>query len=288
MRYFIDTEFIEGFHKPLFGKKRHHVELISIGIYAEDNRTYYAISNEFDPNEANDWVKENVLKPMTLEWARSFSGDQRNIHLSQVEGKSLEKVVTMMQAALGKTNTVIAMEIEKFVNEGLDAFIDKYTKHDCWNKVYYPKEFKYMEDHNTFKPGYYYNSGSSNYSHNRSLIYNQPEFYGYFADYDWVVFCSLYGTMMDLPKGFPKYCRDLKQMFDEAVMRQAVKVNAALRTGVNPIPEDKVKTDQKQFEEMIDLYKQSADYPKQVNEHNALADAEWNKRFYDFIKVWKD
>jgi hypothetical protein len=41
-----------------------------------------------------------------------------------------------------------------------------------------------------------------------------PEFWGYYADYDWVAFCQLFGTMVSLPKGFPMYCRDLKQLLD--------------------------------------------------------------------------
>lgn len=41
-----------------------------------------------------------------------------------------------------------------------------------------------------------------------------PEFWAYYADYDWVVLCHLYGTMMDLPKGWPMYCRDVKQLCD--------------------------------------------------------------------------
>ncbi|HYC65061.1 MAG TPA: 3'-5' exoribonuclease [Reyranellaceae bacterium] len=43
-----------------------------------------------------------------------------------------------------------------------------------------------------------------------------PEFWGYYADYDWVALCQLYGTMMQLPKGWPMYCRDLKQAVDLA------------------------------------------------------------------------
>jgi hypothetical protein len=43
----------------------------------------------------------------------------------------------------------------------------------------------------------------------------KPEFWAYYADYDWVVLCQLFGTMMDLPKGWPMYCRDLKQAADE-------------------------------------------------------------------------
>ena len=39
----------------------------------------------------------------------------------------------------------------------------------------------------------------------------KPEFWADYASYDWVVFCQLFGTMMDLPKGFPMYCNDLQQ-----------------------------------------------------------------------------
>jgi hypothetical protein len=39
----------------------------------------------------------------------------------------------------------------------------------------------------------------------------RPEFWAYFADYDWVVLCQLFGTMMDLPLGWPMFCMDLKQ-----------------------------------------------------------------------------
>lgn len=39
----------------------------------------------------------------------------------------------------------------------------------------------------------------------------KPEIWAYYAAYDWVALCQLFGTMMDLPKGWPMYCRDLKQ-----------------------------------------------------------------------------
>jgi 3'-5' exoribonuclease-like protein len=39
-----------------------------------------------------------------------------------------------------------------------------------------------------------------------------PEFWAYYASYDWVVLCQLFGTMVELPQGWPKYCRDLKQI----------------------------------------------------------------------------
>lgn len=52
MRYFYDTEFIED------GRT---IELVSIGIVAEDGREYYAVSTDFDSSKANAWVRDNVL-----------------------------------------------------------------------------------------------------------------------------------------------------------------------------------------------------------------------------------
>lgn len=47
------------------------------------------------------------------------------------------------------------------------------------------------------------------------FVGDSPEFWAYYADYDWVVLCQLYGTMMDLPEGWPMYCRDFKQYLDD-------------------------------------------------------------------------
>lgn len=55
MRYFYDTEFIED------GAS---IELISIGIVAEDGHEYYAVSTEFDASKANQWVRTNVLNQL--------------------------------------------------------------------------------------------------------------------------------------------------------------------------------------------------------------------------------
>jgi len=74
---------------------------------------------------------------------------------------------------------------------------------------------------------------------------DKPEFWAYYADYDWVVFCWLFGTMMDLPKGWPMYCRDIKQWADQLVNRGL------------PAQSDE--------------------------EHHALADARWNKTAWEFL-----
>jgi hypothetical protein len=157
MKYFLDTEFIER-------GPRYPVTLISLGIVSEDDREFYSISSEFDPDTANDWVKENVLP-----------------HLGE-----------------GRMTTLSSMSraVMRFVGDD-----------------------------------------------------PRPEFWGYYCDYDWVVFAQMFGTMMDLPKGWPMYCRDLKQMCDDL--------------GNPKLPE------------------------QTSTEHNALADARWNKQAYEFLMETK-
>jgi len=213
MKYFIDTEFIEGFHKPLFGKRRHFIDLISIGIAAEDGREYYAISNEFNPKIASQWVKDNVISKLPAQKV-SFHDSPR----------------ARMESLLWKSNKQIAEDIVRF----------------CLPWTYgigKERELPMADGSTMVQP-------------------SKPEFYAYYADYDWVVFCSLFGTMMGLPKEFPKYCRDLKQTLDEKAV------------GRMPLS----------LESNIDFIKKKPDYPKQSNEHNALDDAKWNRSFYRFLQ----
>ena len=71
-----------------------------------------------------------------------------------------------------------------------------------------------------------------------------PEFWAYYADYDWVLFCQRYGAMVDLPKRFPKFCMDLQQWY----------VQLGRPAGAKP--------------------------PDPEGEHDALVDARWNLRFH--------
>jgi hypothetical protein len=73
----------------------------------------------------------------------------------------------------------------------------------------------------------------------------KPEFWGYYADYDWVVFCQLFGAMVNLPRGFPMYCRDLKQLCDHLGIPRLLDVE---------------------------------------REHHALHDAEWIKGAFSFLQ----
>lgn len=78
----------------------------------------------------------------------------------------------------------------------------------------------------------------------------EPEFWAYFADYDWVVFCWIFGRMIDLPPNFPKFCLDLKQEMKQNNLSGDWKREKC------PDPED---------------------------EHNALVDAMWNKKLHEKI-----
>lgn len=71
---------------------------------------------------------------------------------------------------------------------------------------------------------------------------DKPEFWAYYASYDWIVFCQIFGKMLDLPKTYPKICLDIKQ----EIIRQGLTKEQ--------LPPD----------------------PK--NEHNALDDAKWNQK----------
>jgi hypothetical protein len=48
---------------------------------------------------------------------------------------------------------------------------------------------------------------------------DDPEWWAYFADYDWVALCQLYGRMIDLPSGWPMFCLDVKQEADRLGVR---------------------------------------------------------------------
>ena len=252
-KYFIDTEFIEDFHKPLFGKKRHFIDLISIGIVAEDGREYYAISNEWNYNDADKWVQENVIHklPLKLMKKESVKDFKKRCKLSPADN------VVWVE---GKTNKQIAEEIIQFVNSEYVSF--KYG-HEAYNQLIGTVQLS-EESQRIIRQGY-----------------TEPEFYGYYADYDWVLFCSLFGRMIDLPKGFPMYMRDLKQTLDEKA-ECAYCIDRSNNSIRHP---DFQKTMYENASGYLNHLKKMADYPKQENEHNSLSDAKWNKKLYKFLNT---
>ena len=199
MKYFLDTEFIED------GKT---IDLVSIGIVAEDGREYYAINSECDFSKANDWVKEHVL-----------------VHLPPRNSRPPDGSTHWMRQ--WKTRRQIRDEVAEFCG-CLTDYEYAYKRHPWLGFLGISQS--------QLKSKFFVPDGSS----------LTPEFWGYYADYDWVVFCQLFGTMMDLPKGFPMYCRDLKQLADSK--------------GNPRLPQ------------------------QESTEHNALYDARWNKQAYEFLE----
>lgn len=243
MKYFLDTEFIERFHQPKlfgipFGKPRHVIDLISIGIVCEDGREYGAISNEYRYADASEWVKQNIINPL---YSSTVHGDARNDYDE-----------TNFHKWFGKSNKQIAQEVIEFTGY-----------HRC---PVFPDELM-AEDLNI-------------------------QFYGYYSDYDWVLLCSLFGTMMDLPKGFPMYCRDLKQTQDES---ESIPHSLAIDLSIVPaseVLECHSRTGLLLKQGVMDLalngLKDHPGYPKQTDEHNALADARWNKKLFEFLRTLRE
>jgi hypothetical protein len=81
----------------------------------------------------------------------------------------------------------------------------------------------------------------------RRFAGDRPEFWAYYADYDWVALCQLFGTMMQLPKGWPMFCLDIKQ--------------EAQRLGNPELPSTG------------------------KSEHDALADARWNRSAWEVLRA---
>lgn len=250
MKYYIDTEFLEGtqllkktFLEALLAIKintKPTIDLISIGIVAEDGREYYAISKDFNlkeawnrfdikgiipgfnyPNQKEYWIRENVLKPifedMTKEQYENWSGNKNPL-------QDVKKYIfnyTNFKWWLnrrGKTNKQIAEEVKDFI---------------------YTSEGKCCSNAD---------------KHLKKNLNTNISFYGWYSDYDWVVFCWLFGKMIDLPKGFPQYCNDLAQTFNEK--KKLIKGRL----------------------------KDQHDYPINNGVHNALEDARWNKKLHKFLE----
>lgn len=177
MRYWLDTEFIED------GRT---IDLLSIGIVAEDGREFYIQNAECDLTRASDWVRDNVIPH--LDECRSELGGPKHQH----------PALMCDWACPWASRSWIANNIRDFCD---------------------PER------------------------------YGAPEFWAYYADYDWVALCQLFGTMMDLPKGWPMYCRDIKQWCDEL--------------GNPRLPE------------------------QGKGEHHALADARWNRLAWEFLRDYR-
>lgn len=75
------------------------------------------------------------------------------------------------------------------------------------------------------------------------LAHRTPEFWAYYASFDWVLFCWIFDDMNAMPAHYPKFCNDLRQEI------------ARLKFPKNQVP-------------------------RSQNKHNALDDALWNQELH--------
>lgn len=281
MKYFYDTEFLEGtqnkrFLGILYGKTLPTIDLISIGIVSEDGREYYAISKDFNLKEAWNrydmkqvsgdarnrypegikeyWIRENVLKPIYYEMiGKDISFHDYDKYFTY---SSMKNLINKQ----GKANKQIACEVLQFTvdpgKKGFDSWLGSTEEYmQALEKTKVPK----------------------------------IELYGYYTAYDHVVLCWLFGKMIDLPKGFPMYTKDLKQMLDKKL--ESLDMYYARDVWGNRTDSfmqgDLQKKDRPATlaEKLKGIKLHHPSYPKQTNEHNALADARWNLELYNFIKT---
>ncbi|MEZ2661424.1 3'-5' exoribonuclease domain-containing protein [Aneurinibacillus aneurinilyticus] len=95
MKVFFDTEFT-GLHK--------NTTLISIGLVAEDGRTFYAESTEYDKSQIDEWIQKNVLDNLLLNDKRPH---YNNVDWDNVRMKdSLNQISIMLSQWLAKFEKV--------------------------------------------------------------------------------------------------------------------------------------------------------------------------------------
>jgi hypothetical protein len=176
MRYYLDTEFHED------GRT---IDLISLGLVAEDGREFYACSLDAELHRCHardTWLMDNVLTKLP-----PYS-DPAWMHRTQIRDRLLDFMLHPLP--------------------------------------YRPGEPTAQRD---------------------PIGGTSIAMWAYYADYDWVAFCQLFGRMIDLPPQLPKWCRDLKQL--------SVDVGS-------PKHPPKLKD----------------------GEHNALADARWNRDLHVILE----
>lgn len=220
-KYFIDCEFLEGdvpikflgYNIPKWLiKPNNTIQPISIGLVSSDGREYYAISKDFNLKEAWNrydevlnrlpphdttvesevlrarnaagfkkvyWIRENVLKPIFNELFYKSLVDKasfvRDNYFTAYSGFTYGHLKALINY-YGKTNKEIAEEV----------------KHFCSMDTAYSTMDKAIADVMYFSE---LNSEVKKTIEDKKLIHvfsEIPEFYAYFADYDWVLFLLIY------------------------------------------------------------------------------------------------
>ena len=253
-RFFYDTEFLEGKQKESFpmslfrNETKPTIDLISIGIVSEDERYYYAVSKDFNLKEA--WNRYDLVfiknNPQGPEFKKVY----------WIRENVLKPIFRQWYAVHNNIDPTVFDH--KFTYKEFKRLLLKEGKTNKQIAVEV-KEFTNVIARDKFDNSY--------------VTGEKVELYAYYGSYDHVALCWLFGKMIDLPAGFPMFTNDLKQMIDNKAREMSDKV--CYESGNHTIWS---------LEESLKFLKDSKDYPKQENAHNALDDAKWNRDLYHFLK----
>jgi hypothetical protein len=271
MKYYIDAEFLQGPQKKKmfgvnYGQTKPLIDLISIGIVGEDNREYYAISKEFNLEEAWNrydvhtmtnlrgdsdtnkkkvyWIRENVLKPIYNELSSFHISDIPHTHFG---GRAIDtRYLTFSYKSLkwlldkyGKTNKQIAKEIKEFI--GTKETIGN------WEQV-------------------------------KDKI--NPQFYAYYGAFDYVAFSQIFGGFENYPESFPQYFIDLKQELD---IKASAITNDQMKEWHHYPKTLNIK--EPTFDEKLTFIRRMPKYPQEPTTHHTLSDAHWNKQLHEYLNT---
>lgn len=269
-KFFYDLEFLEGKQKLNFwqrllsGKKESMttIDLISIGIVQDDGREYYAVSKDFNLKEA--WNRYDVKIDQVY-------GDMRNRYPDGIKTKVYwirDNVLHPIFDELAQKdagNITSVLKTYAFTYKNLKKLINWYGK----SREQIADEIQ----------KFIYCGFSGNYNSLDEALESEPiQFYGYYPAYDHVGLCWLYNRMIDLPKGFPMFTIDLKQMLDEMLEKKIMTFLPACKG------QDEIRSNSNiPLKFKLKWFKSLPDYPKETNAHSAIYDARWNYELYQFI-----
>lgn len=185
------------------------LDLISISLVSEDCRELYLINLEAQWELASQWVWNNVL--YQIEDATPFPGFK--------VGSSCNKTLKPIKGLPWDNLTGIRNQVAEFIEA------EEYYYNGAGNKL------------------------TESINRTRFRLKNDrptPEIWANYASTDWVCLYKLFGTMMDLPKGFPMYINDIQQERN--------------RLGNPDLPEQK------------------------SGNHTALEDAKWVKESHEYLR----
>lgn len=114
MKIFFDTEFT-GLHKE--------TTLISIGMISEDGRTFYAEFNDYDVNQVDDWIQDNVIKNLRF----SEPPEDQQEHFSQ--SRFLSEVPLTKMCNIEMRGDIL--DIQNYLKEWLSQFDSVEIWSDC-------------------------------------------------------------------------------------------------------------------------------------------------------------